>query len=205
MPKALLIPAELAGRGPIESTQMQLTMNSRGQPSLNKTFPPSASAVMLSVYKKFFEVAGNLVTGFAATWAAKATNGPIPNVSDVLSVTPGTPLTRIHLPDPGAKLEVLVNDQLLVTEILTASPQETIDEHPTFTPSAQGLLFTANDTSMKQGEDSTHVRYEVSYQEVAGFELPQNVHLVVNDSINIKFHLASCVVQRGTTLEVRAP
>ena len=205
MPKALLLPAEVAGRAPLEATQLQLTMNSRGKPSLNTAIAPGASAIMLPIYKKFFELAGNLVTGFAATWGAEGTNGAVLNVSDVLSVTPGVPLTRIRLPEPGAKLELLVNDQMLVTEILTSSPKETIDEHPTFTPSPRGLLFTANDTSMRQGEESTQVHYTVSYQEVGTFLIPQDVHLAVNDNIDVKFRFANCAVQRGVTLEVRAP
>jgi aspartyl-tRNA synthetase len=110
---------------------------------------------------------------------------------------------RVILRNP--KVELHLARDYRVTEAITDVPGQRIDEHLSFTSSPLGYLFTGVEAVNQEGSDKTDVRYEVEYQEVDKFMLPRKVHVVVNDSINMKFALEKCSVEKGTMIQVAPP
>jgi hypothetical protein len=204
VPAVMLIPAEITGRTPLEVTKLRMSMGFNG-PKVQHEYANNTPALMVPVYDKFFDWLSNTLQGFMETWAPKAMNGPIPPEYGILGVTPTPEGYRLQVKAPGdQQVELLVNRDFLITEILTQGSGQKIDEHLGFTASPQGLLFTHNKGASTGGPNPVRIQYDIDYQTISGFALPYQVHLQVNDNMNMKFSLENCSVVRGVVAQVRA-
>jgi hypothetical protein len=129
---------------------------------------------------------------------------PIPDARHIKSLTADQSAYQLKFVS-GFPIEVTLSKGYVITRILSMAPAQTIDEHPDYSPSPQGLLLTGMDATSKANDGTTHVAYDLSYQTVDTLEFPQNIHLVVNDNIDLKFSLQSCSAVRGTVLSVGPP
>lgn len=204
VPKLMLAPAELAGRERLESTKLRFTMRANGSSDVTHEYASDTPALIKPVYDKFFEWATNVVTGFFTTWGSKAMRTPIPDVRHITSLTADQNAYLLKF-DSGMPIEVTLSKDYAITRILSKAPAQTIDEYAEYSPSSQGLLLTGMDATSKAPEGTTHVAYNLSYQTVDTLEFPQNIHLIVNDNIDMKFSLQSCSVKRGMVIHVAPP
>jgi hypothetical protein len=202
VPKIMLVPAEIGGRQGLESTRVKVSQDLRTIAKVDHDYAPGTSAAAKLVYDPFFGWLQDVVRGFLMTWSAKGLAGPVPTEGNIDHVASEATGYRIVLVNPG--IQVLATKDYLVTEILTSGPGEEIDEHPVFTPSSQGLLFAGNRAVNKQGDNETRVQYEVDQKIVDTLILPHNVHLKVNDNMDMRFSFENCSVERGTVVKVRA-
>jgi hypothetical protein len=205
VPTVLLVPAELAGRSFLEKTKLRASLGRITGAKVQHEYPKDVPVLMTPVYDKFFDLLSNIVQAFLQTWAPKAMNGPIPAKYEILSAAPISGGYRLKVKAPaGQQVEVLVNNDYLLTEIITRTSNGQIDEHPSFSASSNGLLFTHNDAATT-GDQTVHVQYDVDYQPVEGFDLPHRVHLQVDDNINVKFAFENCAVSHGTVIHFNPP
>jgi hypothetical protein len=202
VPKVMLVPAEIGGRQGLEATKVRVFQDLRTTAKVDHDYAPGTSAAAKLVYDPFFGWLQDVVRGFLMTWSAKGLAGPVPTEENIENVASEASGYRIVLVNPGVQL--LSNKDYLVTEILTSGPDEEIDEHPVFTPSSQGLLFAGNRAVDKEGDSETRIQYEVDQRAVDTLLLPHNVHLKVNDNMDMRFSFENCSVERGKVLKVRA-
>jgi hypothetical protein len=202
VPKQMLLPAEIAGRKRLEATRIKATLGPRSSPVVKHEYTPDTPALAKVAYDPFFVWLSDVVTGFLMTWEVKGIVGPIPGENNISTVTPTSSGYSVFLVGPSVKLLVTKNYQ--VAEAISSFGNETIDEHFVFTPSPDGLLFTRAEAVDKQGDNTTRIQYDVDYSPVDSLRLPHNVHLVVNDNINMKFSFENCSVIRGDVVEVSA-
>src|ERR1035441_239112 len=127
---------------------------------------------------------------------------PIPDVRHITSLTADQDSYLLKF-ESGVPIEVTLSKDYVITRILTKAPAQTADEHAEYSPSPQGLLLTGIDATNKAPDVTTHFIYDLSYQTVDTFEFPQNIHLIVNDNINMKFSLQSCAVVRATVIKIK--
>lgn len=85
---------------------------------------------------------------------------------------------------------------------MTKAPNNQIDEHTVFSNSPEGFVLTSNDATDREGDETTHIQYEITYQVSDAFRLPDLVHLKVNDNIDTRFTFTNCSVQKGINLKV---
>jgi hypothetical protein len=204
VPKLMLAPPALAGRGRLESTKLRFTMRSDGNSSVAHEYANDTPALIKPVYDKFFEWTSNVVTGFFTTWGSKAMRTPIPDVRHIMSLTADQNSYLLKF-DSGMPIEVTLSKDYTITRILSKSPAQTIDEHTQYSPSPRGLLLTGVDAISTASGGATHVTYDLSYQTIDTLEFPQNIHLVVDDNINMKFGLENCAPVHATVIEVAPP
>ncbi len=204
VPKMVLAPAEQAGRNRLENTKLRFTARVAGNSDMTYEYPSDTPPPIKPVYDKFFEWTSNVMSGFFQTWASKAMRTPIPDVSHITSLTADQNTYQLKF-ESGIPIEVSLNKEYVITRILSMAPSQTIDEHPQYSPSPQGLLLTGVDATSKTGDDTTHVVYDIKYQTVDTIEFPQAIHLVVNDNLNMKFSLNNCSVVRGTVIKLAPP
>jgi hypothetical protein len=202
VPKVLLVPAEIAGREGLQATTLRVSQGIRTTAKVEHKYPQGTPVLAAAVYDPFFSWLSDVVRGFMMTWSAKGLGGPIPGEDNIDSVKVLPSGYRVVLVNP--RIQLLATKDYLVTEILTSGAGEEIDEHPTFTPSPQGMLFTGDQANDKQGEKVTQIRYEIDYQLVEALNVPHNVHLLVNDNMDMKFSFERCLAERGKVIKVRA-
>ena len=205
VPSSIMLPMNLVGKEQLESTRFRFTLDSRESVSFLHEYPKDTGAVRPAVYDKFIEWFSSVVKGFFMTWGAKAIGGPIPDAYMVSSLEITSPGHRIRVNVPERQIEVLLSQKDIVTQILTHAPGQELDEHPAFTPSADGLLLSAVDATNKTGADVTHIKYDLEYQLVNGLQVPHNIHLMVNDNMDMRFSMENCSVERRVVVQVGPP
>lgn len=204
VPAAMMLPVTLVGKGQIEAARFKFTTDTRHNLSFEKEYPKDTGAIKSAVYDKFSEWFGSVVKGFFMTWGAKGMGGPLADAYVASSIDETPTGHRIGVNVPEEQMEYVVSKDNLVTEIVTRASGGEIDEHPGFTPSAEGMLLTSMDAVNKQGSDTTHIRYDVDYQQVDGFQLPHRIHLMVNDNMNMRFALEACTATHAVELQLPA-
>lgn len=203
VPKQMLLPTELAGHKGLEATRIKATLGMRSSTIVVHEYTPDTSVLAKVAYDPFFAWLSDVVRGFLMTWEGKGIVGPIPGEKNISTVTPTSSGYSVFLVGPPVQL--LVTKNYLVTEAISSFGNETIDEHFVFTPSPEGLLFTRAEAVDKMGDNTTRIQYDVDYSPIDSLQLPHNVHMVVNDNINMKFSFENCSVVRGDVVEVSAP
>lgn len=205
VPTQILLPAEMAGRKPLEETQFFVTVNAVGALSARHEYKQDAPNWMRPAYDKVFGLLTSLVVGTLQTWGTKYLRGPLPEerfVSSVEKRGDGFVMTGHNTP---ADFTWKFSSDYKLNQMVTNAPGDEIDEHTGFSNSPQGLIITSNDVTNKEGHDTTHVWYEMAYQMVNSFRVPRALHLKVNDNIDTKFAFDNCSVQKGIVLHVLAP
>ena len=202
VPKVMLVPAEIAGREGLQATTLRVAQGIRTTAKVEHKYPERTPALAAAAYDPFFSWLSDVVKGFMMTWGAKGMGGPIPGEDNISAVKLDPSGYRVVLVNPG--IQLLVTKDYLVTEVLTSATGQDIDEHLSFTPSPQGLLFTRAEAANKQGADWTRIQYDLDYQPVKTLQLPHNVHLIVNDNMDMRFSFENCSAERGTVVRVKA-
>lgn len=204
VPKAILAPPTLTERKPLEKTKLRFTMRANGSSDVSHEYASDAPVLAKPDYDKFFEWVTNLVNGVFATWEAKAMRTPIPDVVHIASLSMDRDSYLLKF-DNEVPIELTLSKGYVITRILTKAPTQTIDEHAVYSPSPQGLLLTGIDATDQAPGGTTHVIYDLSYQTVDTLAFPQNVHIIVDDNIDMKFSLQNCLAERGTVISVGPP
>jgi hypothetical protein len=160
---------------------------------------------MRPAYDKLFQLLSSLVSGTLQTWETKYIHGPMPEaryVTGVEKTDDGYVVTSSNAP---AQFRDVLSSDYRIGEMATKAPNNEIDEHTGFSDSPQGLVLTSNDVTNREGDETTHIQYEMTYQMAEGFRLPNTLHLKVNDNIDMKFAFESCSVQKGKIISVMPP
>lgn len=203
VPKMILIPAETAEPKGLEAVRVKASQGIRTPAKVEREYSQETSALAKVAYDPLFSWLSEVVRGFMMTWGAKGMDGPIPYEDGISTVTLAPSGYRVVLVHPNVQL--LVGKDYLITEVLTSGDGQDIDEHLLFAPSEQGLLYTGSEAVNKLGGDWNRIQYNLDYQPVETLQLPHNVHLIVDNNIDMKFSFESCSVVRGTMIQVSAP
>jgi len=205
VPSQILLPAEIAGRKPLEETKFFVAVNAVGSPSARHEYTQAAPMWMRPAYDKLFQLLSSLVSGTLQTWETKYIHGPMPEVRYVTGVEKtddGYVVTSSNAP---AQFRDVLSSDYRMHEMVTKAPNDDIDEHTVFSDSPQGWVITSNDGLDKTSQLTTHMKYDMTYQMADGFRLPHTLHLKVNDNIDMKFSFESCSVQKGKIITVMPP
>ena len=146
----------------------------------------------------------SLVQGLFLTWPAKGLDGPIPALDSQIKSVAATPSGyEIVLNVPGGPVRIELDKEFLVTEISSVGGK--VDEHPVYTATGEGLIFTGNRASdSTQPGSPTRIEYELDSAVLDGLRLPTSVHLKVNENIDVRYSLRGCSVVKGTVIVVKA-
>jgi hypothetical protein len=205
LPNVMLGPVELTGKKPVETTRLQVTMTSRGNITFQHQYPADASALMTPVYDKFFGWLSSLVQGFLTTWGSKAVSGIIPDkflVSSVEIMPHGHLITSNA---SGQHIELMLDNDYRVSNLSQTAANQKIVEQPVFNDSPEGWLLIGDSGMFTGSNSATHINYDLSYRPVDTLQLPQNIHLMVNDNIDIKFSFENCTAVHGIVVHVSPP
>jgi hypothetical protein len=205
VPNPVLLPAEIAGRRPLEQTKLFVTVHASGANSLRHEYTQDAPMWMRPAYDKVFELLSHLVSGFLQTWGTKYLHGPMPDgrfFTGVEKTGDGYVVTMSNIP---AQYKFLLSSDYRMREMVTKAPDDDIDEHTGFSDSPQGWVITSNDGVGQSSQQTTHMKYDMTYQMVDGFRLPNAVHLEVNDNIDMKFSFEGCSAEKGKIIAVMPP
>ncbi len=206
LPPSIMAPVKLAGMEPLENAKLKLKVDAYSGLSFTHEYPKDTGSLRIALYDKFLEWYTSVIQGFFMTWGAKAMSGPMGDKYLTSSMEPIDGGTRLHVDVPTQQITITVTKENVVTQIFTHGENFEIDEHPAFTPSAEGLLLTGMDAvnTNKAANESTHVKYDMDYQTRDGFELPHQIHLMVNDNMNMHFALEGCTAVRAAEVQIPA-
>ena len=188
----------------LRATQFSITMDRSGASS-DFHYPADASNEGKRGAQSTANVLASLISGVFQTWPTKGLDGPIPAFdSQVKSATATADGYLLILNFPGDPVRIEMDKKYLVTEIVSVGGK--IDEHPSYSPTPDGLIFVGN-TAVDDTEQSGRilVKYELGNAIVDGLRLPTSVHLQVIPKINTRFSLNGCTVRKGVVLQVRPP
>lgn len=169
----------------VENGKPNVTIDSASLPKDNPALAPAVNLMRA------------LASGFWITWPSKGWSGPIPPFTNwVESVKPVPEGYEIRAKSANGLDSITVDHELNVTRIVSVAG--TVDEHPAYSSSSEGLVYSGNSaTSKGPSGDITSVRYEIESAVVDGFRLPGVVHLHVNDNIDVRFSMTSCSVKKA--------
>jgi hypothetical protein len=189
------------GRALAESAHFTLKFDGKG-PTVEHTFPAGTDAAGEQQAAPLVGVLTALVEGVFQTWPTKGFQGPIPPFdSEIESVSPTAAGYELVLRVPGGPVKMEMDKSYLVKEIISNGGK--IDEHPVYTPTPDGLVYSANTArdELDQGEVS-NISYELGNAEDDGLLLPTSVRIRVNQNIDTRFSLTGCKVERATVIQV---
>lgn len=188
----------------VERSVMSLTLDERGRPTVTASMPTASSERVRQTVAEQIARRKSLVAGLFQTWTSKGFQGPIPPFdAQIDSVTATDAGYSLSLRVPGAPAKILMDKSYLVNTILSNGGK--LEEHPTFIPTPDGLVFTGNRAVDTSGATSVSVSYELETTPIDGLRLPSSAHLKVNDNIDVRFALTACVVRKGTVVRVDPP
>lgn len=139
--------------------------------------------------------AKQLAEGFFPTWVTLALNGP--------GATPDAELVKtedgylVTMTQRGQTVQLRFDRDLLLQRITQTSANQTLNEIPEFTQTPSGLLFTGSETELRRDSAVINIKYDLTYQKVGHYELPQVVHLRVNDDLNVHLTFTNCEVSEA--------
>jgi hypothetical protein len=191
--KGFLPPEDAADRALLQAAIFTLKVTPGG-PTLKFQFPNGARSESADIVAGVTLWISELVQGFFQTWPLKGFYGPIPpadkNVQGIAQDGDGY---RVTVKVPGGPLTLKLDKSYSITEV--EGQNGTLVEQPIYTAAPEGLVFTGNATQETQPTGVTRTRYAIDIGRVDGFILPQHVHLLVGDHVDVKFALSGCKVQ----------
>ena len=191
--KGFLPPDDVADKALLQSAIFTLKVTPGG-PTLKFQFPDGARSQSEDVVAGVTLWISELVQGFFQTWPLKGFYGPIPMADkNVLGVAQDGEGYRVTIKEPGGPLVLKLDKNSVVTDV--QGQNGAILEHPIFTSAPEGLVFTGNDTQDTEPSGVTRTRYAIDISRVDGFMLPQRVHLLVGEHVDVQFGLSACKVQ----------
>ena len=188
-------------RALLQKTDISLAVDTKGNPNVQLHYPEGTSPADIKQASQIFGLMRAFVAGVFQTWPSKAFHGPIPPYdSQIESIMP-TPLGRtITLLVPGGPVQVLLDKQDNVTAIVSAGGK--LQEHPVYSPGPAGLDFTANEAIDDTQTARSTIKYEFGIGVVDGLRVPQSVHLMVNDNIDVRYVLEACTIKKVVVIHV---
>jgi hypothetical protein len=143
--------------------------------------------------------------GTFQTWPTKGLEGPIPPFNNQIeSIESGNSGYTFNLRVPGAPVAVHTDKNFLVTEIVSSGGK--LHEHPKYTATPDGLVFTGNegiDESQQAG--TVVVKYQFETSAIDELRVPSTVHLQVNQNIDVRFSLSGCRAKKNQVVHVSPP
>ena len=187
----------------MKSMQFALTIDDKGRPKLDHTFTSPLPQKDKQAAFQQTSLLDSLVLGLFQTWPTKGLAGPIPPFnSSIESVEHSADGFVFSLRVPGGPVEILTDKNYLVTKITSVGGK--LEEHPIYSPSAKGLLFTGNTALDSRQTPPVEVSYILGSAEVDGFTVPSSVRLKVNSNIDVRYKLTSCKATRSEVLHLGA-
>lgn len=71
-----------------------------------------------------------------------------------------------------------------------------------YSETPDGLIYVGNDADSKQGEEKTHIHFDIEYAQIHGLQLPSRIHVIVDQNVDFRFSLSNCNVKAGTVVHV---
>ncbi|GAA3753974.1 hypothetical protein GCM10022270_10820 [Terriglobus aquaticus] len=187
----------------LKATAVRLTLNDHGG-TTSVAYPDGTTEAAKQQIAPVINVLNSLLTGLYQTWPSKGLFGPIPPFSNsVERVTPASQGYLFSLHVPGAPATLSTDKNYLATEIVSAGG--TIHEHPTYTPTPDGLVYAGNDAVQSTPDNPVVVHYEQQNSVIDGLRLPSGGRLRVNSNIDLRFTLENCSVKKATVVRVGPP
>jgi hypothetical protein len=123
-----------------------------------------------------------LLTAFFRIWAMFMHGFPVPDKSTDYKIEDLNGQYRIAEKNGPYDVVLLMNPQMIVTELRVISPELEHLFHPQFSRRSNGYLLTSADSSLRMKSFAVESAFTVDYQEVEGFELPKTVTVKIGDT-----------------------
>jgi hypothetical protein len=198
LPEQILPETAIDDRKILKSMVLTLKVNHEGT-HLEYSHRPST---MSSQAEQAANIIQSLVSGFWMTWPTKGLNGPIPPfdkwVKQIQVLPSGYEVSADSALASGLQ-SIFLDKDLHVTRILSVGGK--VDERPAYVQTADGLVYSGLDaTSEDQSGGKTVVHFEIESALVDGFHLPQQVHMKVNDNLNVRFVMSACSAKKANAV-----
>ena len=145
-----------------------------------------------------------MLTGLYQTWPSKGLFGPIPPFHTSVERVTATAQGYTFAPHvPGAPVTVTTDKNYVVTEIVSAGG--TIHEHPTYTSTPDGLVYSGNDATQSTPDNPVTVHYEQQNSLIDSLRVPSGGRVRVDKNIDLRFTLENCSVRKATVVRVGSP
>lgn len=200
-----LLPAEdVADRTLLKGSEIIVKYERRG-PTVSHSYPPGTSSISETNLTPLMNWMTSIVQGFFLTWPSKALQGPIPPFdSQIESVAHTQEGYSIVLRVPGGPVQVFTDNQYLVTKIVSVGGN--VVETPTYSVTPDGLLYSGTHVINHDPQGGTSdIRLEIESSTSDGFRLPSSVRLRVDNTVDVRFALTKCSVEKGMVLQVSPP
>lgn len=186
----------------LQATAFQIKLDRNG-PTVQHTYPTSSTNEEQTRVAPMTNLLSSLASGLFQTWPSKGIHGPIPafdsQIDGAETVATGY-IVKLHGAGKNARIELDKN--YLATRIVTFNG--TVDETPIYKMTADGLIFTGNTARDSSNPGSpVVVHYDIENALVDGLELPELIHLQVNQNIKMSFTLDKCAVSKGIVVNVK--
>lgn len=186
----------------LEATVFTVALDEKGRPSVQHRYPNDASDNERQRASQVTGLLSSFIGGLFQTWTSKGFEGPIPpfdsQIESVVSTDHGY---TFNLRVPGAPVQILTDKAYLVTEIVSAGGK--IVERPAYVPSPEGLILAGNRATDDSGQvGRTEISYELTHSVVDGLRVPSSARLRVNQNVDVKFALSSCVVKKAAVIHL---
>jgi hypothetical protein len=204
IPRPILPDAALEERSVLMQTKFQVTIKSRGNPDFSHEYPKDASTTSTTSAESVTRFLSSIVLGFFQTWMTKGFDTPFPPFPTMIkSITPDADGYSIFLDVPGGPVTLHSTKDYIAT--LIQSGGGNIDEHPVFSATSTGRLLTAVDAYDLTNQPPTHIQYEVGHMSVDGIDIPAQIHIKVNENVDVRFALYQCKVTKAAVIHVSPP
>ena len=202
LPASIRQPAEAVGQHPLDQTTLRLIVEASGHASSPREYAKDPEASLTPVYDRIFDLLSSLSAGWAETWDSKYLRAPIPEGRFLTAVEDTAEGYVVRAIAPPASHVFFLTKDYKIRKIVSKGPAGEIDENTNFISSEQGLVPGHVDGTDQEKQEATHLAYDVTYQMTDGFMLPLDVHLIVNDNLDVRFALQSCSVRKAMPLTI---
>jgi hypothetical protein len=184
----------------VEATEFTLTLDRKGGPAVRHHYSREVGEDEKQELSQLTPLLASFVMGLFQTWPTKGLHGPIPPFdSQIESVIARQDGYAFSLRVPGSPVQIRTDMDYVVTEVISAGGK--IKEHPVYTPSPEGLIFTGlHAVDSSDPDNPVEVRYELGTAVVDGMRVPISARLRVNQNVDVRFSLSKCSIEKEEVL-----
>jgi len=164
----------------LQQIQFTVTQKTHGPAKVTHTTIAATDDKMAEGLNQIYGGMEQMVSGFFDTWYPFMIISPFPNDGSDYDLAEQGDLWSLSYKDgPSAHVVTTMTKGLLIRELKVNTPQFSSSIRPQFTESAKGMLLTGYQADYfgQSPSETTHLKVDIAYQTVNGFQLPQKLNL----------------------------
>ena len=137
------------------------------------------SEQMMAALKQIYGGMEQITSGFFDTWKLFMISSPFPEISSEYQLQAKGPQYLLTYRDGTADIVTTMARDFSISSLKVTAAESDSSVQPSFTKTAKGFLFTGYEASYQsqKPEESTHLKVQVEYQPVDGFQLVRKLNL----------------------------